>query len=132
MPETDPRLIELAFAVLLMAVLLSGLAERSVLSTAVLLLAGGFALGEGSFGLVPLHPDDPPVTVLADLALFSDGMRIGGRTGMADEFSRNRGPRPQRFPRGTDLGSAPSPSPPAEWPAARPGCRTPPPWRAGP
>lgn len=84
MPESPPVLIELAFAVLLLtAVLLSGLAERSVLSTAVLFLAGGFALGEGNLGLIRLHPDDPVMTVLADLALFSvlfsDGMRIGAR-----------------------------------------------------
>ena len=52
-----------------------------MLSTAVLFLAGGFAIGEGGFHLLRLHPGDPPMVVLADLALFSvlftDGMRIG-------------------------------------------------------
>ncbi len=72
----------LAFAaVLLLAVLVSGLAGRSVLSTAVLFLAAGFVLGEGVLGLVPIEARDPVVGTFAELALFSvlftDGMRVG-------------------------------------------------------
>ena len=72
----------LAFAVLLfVAVLFSGLAHRTVLSTAVLFLLAGFVLGEGVLGALPLQPDDDIVRELAELALFSvlftDGMRIG-------------------------------------------------------
>jgi sodium/hydrogen antiporter len=74
----------LAFSVVLLAgVLLSGLAHRSVLSTAVLFLAAGFLLGEGVLGVVRLRAGDEMVTVLAELALFSvlftDGQRIGVR-----------------------------------------------------
>src|SRR5918995_1022736 len=68
-------------AVLLAAVLVSALAHRTVLSTAVLFLAAGFVLGEGVTGVVPLTPDSPAVGGLAELALFAvlftDGMRIG-------------------------------------------------------
>ncbi|WP_100499598.1 cation:proton antiporter [Geodermatophilus chilensis] len=71
----------LAFAIVLFAgVLLSGLAHRTVLSTAVLFLAG-FVLGGGVTGVVDLRPDDDIVVGLAELALFSvlytDGMRVG-------------------------------------------------------
>ena len=72
----------LAFAVVLFAgVLLSGLAQRTVLSTAVLFLLAGVALGDGVTGVVALRPDDEVVVGLAELALFSvlytDGMRVG-------------------------------------------------------
>ncbi|GAA0954958.1 cation:proton antiporter [Actinocorallia libanotica] len=72
----------LAFsAVLLLAVLLSGLAHRTVLSTAVVFLAAGFLLGDGVLGWVPVAPGDEVVSTLAELALFavlfSDGMRVG-------------------------------------------------------
>lgn len=67
-------------AVLLVAVLLSGLANRSVLSTAVLFLVGGFVMGDGVLGVVPVHADDPIVSGFAGLALFSvlfsDGMKV--------------------------------------------------------
>ena len=71
--------ILLVFALaLLAAVLLSGLAERTVLSTAALFLAVGFVAG--GTGLLPLGPDDPLVSPLVELALFSvlftDGMRV--------------------------------------------------------
>jgi NhaP-type Na+/H+ or K+/H+ antiporter len=74
----------LAFAVtLLLAVLVSGLAHRSVLSTAVLFLGAGFLIGQGALGLISVQPGDPLVRVLAELALFSvlftDGMRVGIR-----------------------------------------------------
>ena len=68
---------------LLLAVLISELAGRSVLSTAVLFLFAGFVAGDGMLGLVPLQPDNPVVAQLAELALFSvlftDGMRVGVR-----------------------------------------------------
>ena len=63
------------------AVLLSGLAERTVLSTAALFLVVGFITG--SVGLLGLRPGDPLVETLAELALFAvlftDGMRVGVR-----------------------------------------------------
>jgi NhaP-type Na+/H+ or K+/H+ antiporter len=72
----------LCFAVvLLVAVLLSSLAHRTILSTAVLFLAAGFALGENSLGVLHLSPHSPVVADLAELALFAvlftDGMRAG-------------------------------------------------------
>jgi NhaP-type Na+/H+ or K+/H+ antiporter len=72
----------LAFALVLMAaVLLSGLAHRTVLSTAVMFLVAGFVLGDGVTGLVSLPPAGNAVGTLAELALFSvlftDGMKVG-------------------------------------------------------
>lgn len=72
----------LAFAiVLLLAVLLSALAHRTVLSTAVLFLVAGAVLGEGVLGVLPVEPGHPMVETLAELALFAvlftDGMRVG-------------------------------------------------------
>ena len=68
-------------AVLLLAVLISSLAHRTVLSTAVLFLAAGFLLGDETLGVLSLHPGSPVVATLAELALFAvlftDGMRIG-------------------------------------------------------
>ena len=68
-------------ATLLLAVLVSDLAERSVLSTAVLFLVVGFVAGGGYFGVVAQDPSAPMVEGLAELALFSvlftDGMRVG-------------------------------------------------------
>lgn len=74
----------LAFAqVLLLAVPISELADRSVLSTSVIFLIAGFLLGQGVIGVIPVHPDNPVVSTLAELALFSvlltDGMRVGFR-----------------------------------------------------
>lgn len=74
----------LAFSVvLLLGVLISGLAHRSVLSTAVLFLTAGFLLGDGMLGVVQLQSGDELVTTLAELALFSvlftDGQRVGIR-----------------------------------------------------
>jgi NhaP-type Na+/H+ or K+/H+ antiporter len=67
--------------VLLLAVLLSALAHRTVLSTAVLFLIAGIVLGDGVTGVVDLQPTDEIVAILAELALFavlfSDGMRVG-------------------------------------------------------
>ena len=72
----------LVFAIaLLVAVLLSGMAERTVLSTAVLFLLVGFV--GGWTGVLDLTPGNPLVNRLAELALFSvlftDGMRVGLR-----------------------------------------------------
>lgn len=74
----------LAFAgLLLLAVLVSHLAHRTILSTAVLFLTGGVVLGSGMLEVVNLTPDDPIVYGLAELALFAvlftDGMRVGWR-----------------------------------------------------
>lgn len=73
-----------AFAgVLLVAVLFSSLAHRTILSTAALFLVAGFVLGDGVLGVVSLKASDPLVGTLAELALFavlfSDGMRVGWR-----------------------------------------------------
>ena len=72
----------LAFAgVLLLAVLVSSLAHRTILSTAALFLVAGFALGPETTGVLELAPDSPIVSTLAELALFTvlftDGMRVG-------------------------------------------------------
>ncbi len=72
----------LAFGiVLLISVSLSGVAARTVLSTALLFLVAGALLGGGGFGLVAIPSDSPFVTGLADLALFTvlftDGQRAG-------------------------------------------------------
>jgi NhaP-type Na+/H+ or K+/H+ antiporter len=69
-------------ATLLAAVLLSGLSERTVLSTAVLFLIVGFLAG-GVTDLLTIRPEDPLTIRLAELALFAvlftDGMRVGVR-----------------------------------------------------
>lgn len=67
-------------AVLLLAVLVSSLTNRTVLSTAALFLVAGFVLG-GAANVITLRPRDPMVSTLAELALFAvlftDGMRVG-------------------------------------------------------
>lgn len=70
----------LAFGVvLLISVSLSGLAARSVLSTALLFLVAGAVLGPGGLGVDHIQADDPIVSMMADLALFTvlftDGQR---------------------------------------------------------
>lgn len=74
----------LIFAIaLFLALLVSELADRSVLSTAVLFLAAGFLVGPGLLNFLPLTHDTPLVQHLAELALFSvlftEGMRAGIR-----------------------------------------------------
>jgi sodium/hydrogen antiporter len=74
----------LIFAVVLVAALLvSDLADRSVLSTAVLFLLAGFVAGRGALNLIDIGPQDKALEQLAELALFSvlftDGMRAGIR-----------------------------------------------------
>ncbi|MDM4718505.1 cation:proton antiporter [Micromonospora sp. WMMA1363] len=71
-----------AFAtVLLLAVLLSSLAHRTILSTAVLFLVAGFVLGPDTTGVLDITADSEIVATLAELALFTvlftDGMRVG-------------------------------------------------------
>ncbi|MFG2875689.1 cation:proton antiporter [Streptomyces sp. NPDC048337] len=65
---------------LLIAVLLSGLAARTVLSTSLLFLLGGALVSDGFLGLVHITADSEIVSVTADLALFSvlftDGMHV--------------------------------------------------------
>ncbi|MCZ4123919.1 MULTISPECIES: cation:proton antiporter [unclassified Streptomyces] len=65
---------------LLVAVLVSGLAARSVLSTSLLFLLAGAVVGDGALGLVHIAPDSSLVTATADLALFTvlftDGMHV--------------------------------------------------------
>ncbi|RDI41768.1 cation:proton antiporter [Nocardia mexicana] len=80
--------------VLLVSVSLSGLAARTVLSTALLFLVAGAVIGDGGLGLVSIGPDDDLVVMLADIALFTvlftdgqranlpalrDGWRLSGR-----------------------------------------------------
>ncbi|HEU4515308.1 MAG TPA: cation:proton antiporter [Nocardioidaceae bacterium] len=72
----------LCFAALLMVgVLISERANRTILSTAVLFLVGGFVLGSGVTDVLVIEPGDDIVSTLAELALFSvlftDGMRVG-------------------------------------------------------
>ena len=65
---------------LFLAVLVSDLAERSVLSTAVLFLVAGFIVGPGGLDVVHVVTDAPVISEIATLALFStlftDGMRV--------------------------------------------------------
>lgn len=74
-------LILLFSIALVVAVLLSELAHRSVLSTAVLFFAAGFAVGKGTLGFLPLTPGDDIIGRVAEIALFTilftDGMRVG-------------------------------------------------------
>ncbi|MFI7577068.1 cation:proton antiporter [Micromonospora sp. NPDC049497] len=76
-----PVLLFAFAAVLLLAVLLSSLAHRTILSTAVLFLAAGFILGPETTGVLNITADSPIVATLAELALFTvlftDGMRVG-------------------------------------------------------
>lgn len=72
----------LCFAVLLViGVLLSEIAHRTILSTAVIFLVGGFVLGPGVLDVLHVQQGDAAVSVLAELALFSvlysDGMKAG-------------------------------------------------------
>ena len=65
--------------VLLISVSLSGVAARTVLSTALLFLLAGALLGPGGLGVVNQSAEDEIVAVLADVALFTvlftDGQR---------------------------------------------------------
>ncbi|WP_435613350.1 cation:proton antiporter [Streptomyces sp. bgisy159] len=65
---------------LMVAVLLSGLAARTVLSTSFLFLVGGALVSDGFLGLIHITPDSEIVSVTADLALFAvlftDGQHV--------------------------------------------------------
>ncbi|MEV6104015.1 cation:proton antiporter [Streptomyces sp. NPDC051940] len=65
---------------LLVAVLLSGLAARTILSTSFLFLVGGALVSDGFLGLIHITPRSEVVAVTADLALFAvlftDGMHV--------------------------------------------------------
>lgn len=74
-------ILVLVFGVaLLVAVLISGVAARSVLSTSLLFLVAGAVVGDGVLGLVHVTPDSPIVSDAADLALFTvlftDGAKL--------------------------------------------------------
>ncbi|MFM8599896.1 MAG: cation:proton antiporter [Mycobacterium sp.] len=74
----------LAFGiVLLISVSLSGVAARTVFSTALLCLSIGALIGPGGLGFIPLTAQDDIVSVLADIAmftvLFTDGQRANIR-----------------------------------------------------
>ncbi|MFY1632560.1 cation:proton antiporter [Solwaraspora sp. WMMB335] len=68
-------------AVLLLAVLVSAVAHRTILSTAALFLVAGFLLGPQTTGVLDVRADSSIVNTLAELALFAvlftDGMRVG-------------------------------------------------------
>jgi NhaP-type Na+/H+ or K+/H+ antiporter len=73
--------ILLVFAVsLVVAVLISDLASRSVLSTAVLFLVAGMVAGRGGAGWIQMDPKSAPIEEFFTIALFSvlftDGMRM--------------------------------------------------------
>lgn len=65
---------------LLVAVLLSGVAARSVLSTSLLFLVAGALVGDGVLGWIHVTPDSAIVSDAADIALFTvlftDGAKL--------------------------------------------------------
>jgi NhaP-type Na+/H+ or K+/H+ antiporter len=75
----------LAFAVLLVAaVLVSERAGRTVLSTSVVFLAGGFVAGPALAGLVAIEPTNPQVAGLVEHALVAVLFVEGGRLAWPD------------------------------------------------
>jgi NhaP-type Na+/H+ or K+/H+ antiporter len=79
MAVSSPLLLSFA-GVLLIGVLISERARRTVISTAVLFLLSGFVLGGGALHVLQIQPDDPLVKTLSELALFAvlftDGMQV--------------------------------------------------------
>jgi NhaP-type Na+/H+ or K+/H+ antiporter len=74
-------ILVLVFGVaLLIAVLISGVAARSVLSTSLLFLVAGAVVGDGVLGWIHVTPDSGIVSDAADLALFTvlftDGAKL--------------------------------------------------------
>jgi len=97
-------------AVLLLAVLVSNLAHRTILSTSVLFLAAGFVLGPETTGVLDLQPESPVVGTLAELALFAvlftDGLQAGRGEDLLAEgpaVRRDGRQRDHRRRRGRDL-----------------------------
>ena len=73
-------ILVLAFGVVLvLTVALSGLAARSILSTALVFLVAGAVVGPGFLGLIDVSPQSPAVSGLADVALFTVLFVDGGR-----------------------------------------------------
>ena len=75
-------ILVLAFAIaLVIAVLFSGIAQKTIVSISVLFLIAGFLLGPGALGLVSNQPDNPILKKFVELALvsvlFTDGMQMG-------------------------------------------------------
>lgn len=70
--------------VLLVTVALSGLAARSVLSTALVFLVAGALVGPGFLGLIDVSGRDASVGALADLALFTVLFVDGGRLPLSE------------------------------------------------
>ncbi|MHA6623120.1 cation:proton antiporter [Pseudonocardia sp. DLS-67] len=68
--------------VLFVTIALSGLAARSVLSTALVFLLAGALVGPGALGLIEVTPQGGAVSALADLALFTVLFVDGGRLPM--------------------------------------------------
>lgn len=68
-------------AVLLVSVLVSHVAHKTILSTAVIFLLAGFLLGDGVLGVISVTATDGTAFMLAELALFAvlfnDGMKVG-------------------------------------------------------
>jgi sodium/hydrogen antiporter len=76
--------VVLSFALtLLLALLVSELAGRSILSTAVVFLVAGFVVGPGLLSVLSFSPQETVVIRVVEVALFavlfSDGMRVGVR-----------------------------------------------------
>lgn len=77
-------LLLVSFAVVLViAVAISAVAKRTIVSTTVLFLVAGFVLGTGVTDVINLTPDDPLVNTISEIALFTvlftDGQQIGAR-----------------------------------------------------
>jgi len=85
-PPDQARLVSLLVSfsvVLIIAVAISAVAKRTIVSTTVLFLIAGFVLGSGVTGVIALAPDDPIVNTISEIALFTvlftDGQQIGAR-----------------------------------------------------
>lgn len=88
---TGAMVIVLVYGVaLLLAVLVSGFAARTVLSTSLLFLVVGAALGGDGFGVITLKPGDPIVESLADLALFTTLFADGQRASLSEVRATSR------------------------------------------